>query len=226
MARARLRYTVSDVNGKRLVGAAVYVYEPNSSTPISETIYADETGVDTLANPLETDVNGAILFYLESPKRVDLKIVAAGYADLTVPDVGVMADPEDVALAAQFDTATGHDHDGTNSRQVDSADLSDAPSSCAALFNRTASGEFIQHATIGGIKTGTVGVNTLYRAASIVTFPVAFSEEPVVVPGGAVTDVHCIPSIHGVSTTGFTYDRWSNTQNEDAFTISWVAFGK
>lgn len=93
MGRARCRQVVTDAQGNRISGASVSVYEPNTITPIGETIYADDSGVDTLANPLTSDANGTILFYLELPRRVDLLVSKAGYADQTIPDVPVEPDP-------------------------------------------------------------------------------------------------------------------------------------
>lgn len=89
MGRARCRYVVTDAQGNRLSGASVTVYEPNTVTAIAATMYADDSGGGTLANPLTVDANGAVLFYLATPQRVDLKVEKAGYAPLVVPDVDV-----------------------------------------------------------------------------------------------------------------------------------------
>ena len=94
--RARCRMTIATQDGKSLAGATVYVYQPNTTNPIAETMYDDITGGSPLANPLTADVNSSILFYLDAPKRVDLKVSKAGYADLTIPDVQVMPDAEDI----------------------------------------------------------------------------------------------------------------------------------
>lgn len=98
MARARCRKVIQDALGNAIPNAGVTVRTPNTANAISETLFADFTGVDTLTQPLTTDGQGAILFYLDAPKRVDLFVQAAGFADLTIPDVPVEPNAEDVVL--------------------------------------------------------------------------------------------------------------------------------
>lgn len=65
-----------------LSGATAHVYDVGTSTPISDTLYAAATGVDTLSNPLTADDNGKIEFYLENDRRVDLVISKTGYTSV------------------------------------------------------------------------------------------------------------------------------------------------
>jgi hypothetical protein len=64
-----------------VVGASVSLYEEGTTTPIAETIYAAATGGTTLSNPLTTGAAGALEFWLEAPKRLDLYVVRSGFAD-------------------------------------------------------------------------------------------------------------------------------------------------
>lgn len=116
MTRARCRMTLATQDGKSLAGASVYVYQPNGTTPIAETMYDDITGGNVLTNPLTADANSSILFYLDAPKRVDLMVRKTGYADLTIPDVPVMLDAEDT-------TSKGHDHTSGNGALIPAAAL-------------------------------------------------------------------------------------------------------
>lgn len=67
-----------------LVGALAHVYQEGTSTPITETIYSASSGAGTLANPLTAGADGSIEFYLEDEKRVDIVIVATGFAQKRV----------------------------------------------------------------------------------------------------------------------------------------------
>lgn len=70
MTRAKLREVVIDRLGNALQGVSVELRQPNSATPTTDTIYADATGGATLANPLTTDVNGAVEGYLPTHQAV------------------------------------------------------------------------------------------------------------------------------------------------------------
>lgn len=68
-----------------LAGATVTVRQQGTSTPIVETIYSvdDVVGSTTLSNPLTSDANGLVEFYLADPKRVDLFVQKSGHPDRT-----------------------------------------------------------------------------------------------------------------------------------------------
>ena len=87
--RATYNNTILDAEGAPISSANVEVRDPNTTTKISETIYADATGVDILDNPFQTDSSGRFNFYLVSPQRVDLYISAGGYTPYTLADVDV-----------------------------------------------------------------------------------------------------------------------------------------
>jgi hypothetical protein len=96
MARAKLYETLIDAEGDIIVGATVTVRQPGTSTPIVETIYAADTGGTTLTNPLTSTADGSITFYLDAGRRVDLFVVASGYANKTLSNVPVLDDPADI----------------------------------------------------------------------------------------------------------------------------------
>lgn len=118
MGRSICRYVVQDAAGNKLPDASVYVYQPGTTTAITETMYDAYTGGNILSNPLTSDANGAVQFYLDSFKRVDLRVTKPGYSDLTVKDVAVL--PPDF-----LDPTTGHDHDGTDSKLIPAGSLAD-----------------------------------------------------------------------------------------------------
>ena len=67
-----------------LTGALVNVYQEGTSTPITETLYSGASGAGTLANPLTAGVDGFTEFWLEKEKRLDIVIVATGFASKRV----------------------------------------------------------------------------------------------------------------------------------------------
>lgn len=84
MARGHFNGWAIDSEGNAMGGAAVYVYDNGTSTPVSETIYENDTGDDTtLANPIITANDGFFEFYLDAPIEVTLKITKSGYEDKT-----------------------------------------------------------------------------------------------------------------------------------------------
>lgn len=97
MSRARFRDTVLGqavgVSTLSLLPAAtVNVYQPGTSTPIVDTIFAADTGAAVLVNPLTVDASGVLEFWLERPQRVDLVVSKAGYTSQRVTvDVAIVA---------------------------------------------------------------------------------------------------------------------------------------
>lgn len=95
--RAHARIVSQNGNGDKLGGASVYVYQPGTTTPIVESLYLANAGGSPTSNPLTADGNGAASFYLDQPKRVDLRVVAGG-VDVTIADVPVLPDAENIAV--------------------------------------------------------------------------------------------------------------------------------
>lgn len=72
--RAHLYRTLQSITGALVTGATVTVFDPGTTTPISQTLYADATSSTTLSNPFQA-TSGLIDFYLTNPQDVDLRIV-------------------------------------------------------------------------------------------------------------------------------------------------------
>lgn len=72
-----------DGEGNVVAGAAVYIYEKYTTTPIAQTIFAYDDdhatlSASTLTNPLTTASDGRYEFWLDTPQTVTLKIVTPG----------------------------------------------------------------------------------------------------------------------------------------------------
>lgn len=77
MSRNICRQTIQDRYGNAQRGATVHVYDPGTTNAITPTMYDAYTGGNVLSNPLTTDANGEVLFYLDSALTVDLNVVVA-----------------------------------------------------------------------------------------------------------------------------------------------------
>lgn len=87
--RAHFRETIIDQFGNALSGATVTVYNEGTTTPISVIMYGtDATGV-ILANPLTSNADGVVEFYIDTPQDVDLKIEKIGYDTRTIAHLAV-----------------------------------------------------------------------------------------------------------------------------------------
>src|SRR5712692_2860088 len=102
---ARCFATFTDAAGNILAGATVNVYQPGTSTPVVGTIYSDTALTQTLTNPLTTDGNGSILFYMAAGQDVDLRVTAPNFPTRTFANVAVAADASVVSTAMQGGTS-------------------------------------------------------------------------------------------------------------------------
>lgn len=92
MARAHFYKAVQDAQGNLVGDISVRVLNPNTDTPISETLYLeDDPDVTTLPNPF-TDSDGVIDFYLAAPLRVDIEVTKDALVTM-FEDVDVGAQP-------------------------------------------------------------------------------------------------------------------------------------
>jgi hypothetical protein len=97
MTRARYFEVAADTAGRPLAGVTVNVYQAGTTTPVTETIYAADTGAATLGNPLTANAQGEIEFFLAAPKRVSLAWSKNGYTaeshsvDVMAADAFVLA---------------------------------------------------------------------------------------------------------------------------------------
>lgn len=88
--RAHYTRPVTDQQGDLLPNVQVTLYEPGTTTMITDVIYADGTSANVLSNPF-TSNTGIINFYLDNPKRVDLAIAQGNLPMQTYADVDVIA---------------------------------------------------------------------------------------------------------------------------------------
>jgi hypothetical protein len=72
-------------------GAKAALYEVGTSTPIYDTIYADDSSGALLGNPLIPGTDGTINFWLAEERELDVQVTAPGYATVrtTVTTDGV-----------------------------------------------------------------------------------------------------------------------------------------
>jgi len=139
--------------------------------------------------------------------------------------------PDNVA-ALQYDSTSSRwravssptDVSAATSHIAASAAVHGLPASVNVLGNRSAAGEFAQRGTIASITVGSSALSA-YEATSAVTFSVAFSSTPIVLSGGTTSNANQWSGAYNVSTTGFTYQRWSSTSGGAAVNLGWVAFG-
>lgn len=89
MARARYYEQAQLIDAddfvKKVTNPEVTVYESGTTTPVADTIYVADTGGSTLSNPFTGGSDGTVEFYLDTPKRVSVKIdgASAGLGDIT-----------------------------------------------------------------------------------------------------------------------------------------------
>lgn len=100
--RAHFRDHHLDNEGEPVAGASVYVYNQHTTTPITATIYANDSdhptaAATTLTNPFTTGTDGKYEFFLDTAARVDIKIVSTGLQNIT-RTVDVTRTPNDAGV--------------------------------------------------------------------------------------------------------------------------------
>lgn len=88
MSRAHCRETIINRSGATRAGVQVTVCEAGTDTPIAQTMYAAVLGGGDLTNPLTTDANGQLSFFLDNEQ----------YVNMHVDDVSVVEDIEYVPV--------------------------------------------------------------------------------------------------------------------------------
>ena len=73
--RQALRYQVLDSSGVPIAGANIQVAQLDTTTDITQTMYAGLTGATTVANPLVSDASGWVQAYFDGTDAVTLKRV-------------------------------------------------------------------------------------------------------------------------------------------------------
>ena len=86
--RQALRYQILDSSGVPIAGVSIQVAQLDTTTNITQTMYAGLTGATTIANPLTTDASGWVQAYFNGTDAVALKRVTmiptlAGYTFTT-----------------------------------------------------------------------------------------------------------------------------------------------
>src|SRR6516162_8039251 len=88
-------------------GATVNLYDVGTSSPIVGTIWADASSTATLPNPMPTGDDGAIDFWLDVERELDVVVTCSGY--------------EPVRVTVTTDSASGGGGGGSGTTGVDSA---------------------------------------------------------------------------------------------------------
>lgn len=99
------------------------------------------------------------------------------------------------------------------------------PANANVLGNKTAAGEFIQHGTDASRTTGVLASVQVAKIGFTITFPVAFSAAPLVIPGGVVTNAECYLSAIKITATGFDMYIYDHTGSVTYTDIGWLALG-
>ena len=87
MANAHYHDVVTDLSGNSLQGASVYIYSLGTSTPA--TIYSDDAGTTSIANPIVTPSTGKFDFYI-AEGHYDIHIVRADATTTDFLDVAML----------------------------------------------------------------------------------------------------------------------------------------
>ena len=88
-------------------GATVNLYDVGTTSPIVGTIWADASGTATLPNPMPTGNDGAIDFWLDMERELDVVVSCGGY--------------DTVRVTVTTDSASGGDGQWPMAAGVDSA---------------------------------------------------------------------------------------------------------
>lgn len=86
---ARTRYRIQArvaATGAPVATPTLTVREVGTTTPITQAMYADTTGVTTKANPFTADSNGVGTFYLDRQQAVDVLVSKDGYTPFTLEE--------------------------------------------------------------------------------------------------------------------------------------------
>lgn len=126
--------------------------------------------------------------------------------------------------AANTELGLKADQTSLNTHTTATTQVHGLPANVAPLGNRSAAGEFIQRGYMSS--TGGATSYALYQAVNTnVTFPVAFTNLPIVIPGGTQSTAGVLPFLFNVTTTGFIYTRFDTAASRSAVNIGWIALG-
>lgn len=176
-------------------------------------------GRESFATPSIALGTAAAAGVATTPIRSDSTIAAF---DSTVPTTAAFNDSAATGSAA-FAARRDHKHGMPNHNVA--ANVHGLPASVNVLGNRTASGEFIQHA-LPSVSYGAGSSFTLNNLhTTTATFPVAFASAPIVLLGGG-DQANGAPGVAiAISTTGFTLWVWDNQASGFSGSFGYVALG-
>ena len=175
-------------------------------SPLTATV---DLNSQTLSNA--ATFSGAITF--SSTVRItSIDVGHASDSTLTRASAGVIAVEGDNVLTANVHNVAAAVHGLGASVNV--------------LGNRSASAEFVQRGSLNPAAAG-VSDNPVYKATDAVTFAVAFSATPYVMPAGTTDNNADVIASHAlnVSTTGFTFQLANVTSGGNFADARWVALG-
>lgn len=147
---------VTDNSGNILPNVQITLFEPGTTNPIADTVYADATSSTLLTNPF-VNSNGLIDFYLANPRRVDIGILQGNLPIFYYRDQDVLAAGSD----------SPHVGAGTNSTQVGVSGSSMGTN--ATAFGNASAANGSQSTVIGASSTAGGNQSTIAGAGSNVT---------------------------------------------------------
>jgi len=101
MARAHLRYVVTDSSGNAIQNAAVNVYKPGTTSVPYGTMYTTEAGATAQSNPLTSNARGEVETWMDTGQLVDLKVTDNGNAAYVSGDASQTRDWTDFTIKVQ-----------------------------------------------------------------------------------------------------------------------------
>lgn len=151
--RAHFYRPAQDNQGNILPNVQVTLYDPGTTNLITDTVWADGSSNNVLNNPFISS-NGVVSFYLDNPRRLDVKLVQGNAAPTTLSDQDILAAGQD----------SPHIGAGSNSTQVGVAGTSVGPNGSSYGYGAQAGGSqssaFGSTANSAGSNSTTVGATS------------------------------------------------------------------
>jgi hypothetical protein len=135
--RAHFTRPVTDEQGDLLPNVQVTVFEPGTTTPISQVIYSSDTDNNVLSNPF-VSATGVIDIYLDQPARVRFGIIQGNLPMQFYEDVDVLAAGSD---SQHFGAGTDSLVLGVGASSLGDSATAMGPAASATGANSTALGQ-------------------------------------------------------------------------------------
>lgn len=204
--------SVNSQTGAVVLASADVGAIPAANNSVTDAFLGDRTVNDTSVPSVDTGPLTSLVSWLGN----QIKTITGKTDWKTAPAITLEAANTELGLKA--------DQVSLNTHTTATTQVHGLPANVAPLGNRNAAGEFIQR----GYMSSTGGASTfaLYQAANTnVTFPVAFTNLPIVIPGGTQSTAGVLPFLFNVTTTGFIYTRFDTAASRNAVNIGWIALG-